>query len=355
MFLEYAVLVLFFRRGMKVLLFLFFLKISLAAGSDFQTRELYHSDHSIPLDNAEDIIRWYPLAMKGMPLAQFNMGYMYEKGYGVPQNDMKAVKWYRLAANQGLDQAQFHLGRMCERGRGVRQNRKKAIRWYRKAAEQGLIGITMVNAGGAALSVAPFGGIDRRLGTNPISVAVPACDADPIVLDITSSVVAQGKIEVAVNRGDSVPLGWLIDNKGNLTTNPHDFDSSSPGSILPLGGLAGHKGFGLGLIIDVLAGTLSGSGCSGSENARVCNASLMIVIDIAQFIPLEEYRRHIDKLERFMRCSPPAPGFDEILMPGEIESRKKQQRLSEGIPIDDETWRQIQETAANVGISELTF
>ena len=139
MFLEYAVLVLFFRRGMKVLLFLFFLKISLAAGSDFQTRELYHSDHSIPLGNAEDIIRWYPLAMKGMPLAQFNMGYMYEKGYGVPQNDMKAVKWYRLAANQGLDQAQFHLGRMYEKGRGVRQNRKKAIRWYRKAAEQGLI------------------------------------------------------------------------------------------------------------------------------------------------------------------------------------------------------------------------
>lgn len=223
------------------------------------------------------------------------------------------------------------------------------------AAEQGLIGITMVNAGGAALSVAPFGGIDRRLGTNPISVAVPACDADPIVLDITSSVVAQGKIEVAVNRGDSVPLGWLIDNKGNLTTNPHDFDSSAPGSILPLGGLAGHKGFGLGLIIDVLAGTLSGSGCSGSENARVCNATLMIVIDIARFIPLEEYRRHIDKLETFMKNSPPAPGFDEILMPGEIESRKKQQRLSEGIPIDDETWRQIQETAANVGISELTF
>ena len=138
MFLEYTVL--FFRRGMKVLLFLFFLKVSQAAGGDFQVRELYHSDHSIPLvDNAEDVIRWYPLAMKGLPLAQFNMGYMYEKGYGVPQNDRRAVKWYRLAANQGLDQAQFHLGRMYERGRGVRQNRRKAIRWYRKAANQGLI------------------------------------------------------------------------------------------------------------------------------------------------------------------------------------------------------------------------
>lgn len=223
------------------------------------------------------------------------------------------------------------------------------------AAEQGLIGITMVNAGGAALSVAPFGGIDRRLGTNPISVAVPARDSEPIVLDITSSVVAQGKIEVAVNRGDAVPLGWLIDSNGELTTDPHDFDCPSPGSILPLGGLAGHKGFGLGLIIDVLAGTLSGNGCSGSENARVCNATLMIVINIAQFIALEDYHCHIEKLVTFMKCSRPAPGFDEILMPGEIESRHKHQRLSEGIPVDDETWRQIQETAANVGIRELIF
>lgn len=223
------------------------------------------------------------------------------------------------------------------------------------AADHGLIGITMLNAGGAALSVAAFGGIDRRLGTNPISVAVPDGEADSIVLDITSSVVAQGKIDVAVNRGDSVPLGWLIDGKGEPTTDPQDFDNPSPGSILPLGGLAGHKGFGLGLIIDVLAGTLSGSGCSGSNNARVCNATLMIVIDIAKFIPLEDYDRHIDKLVTFMKCSQLAPGFDEVLMPGEIESRQKQQRLSEGIPVDDETWRQIQETAANVGISQLNY
>ena len=223
------------------------------------------------------------------------------------------------------------------------------------AAEQGLIGITMVNAGGAALSVAPFGGIDRRLGTNPISIAVPGDHAGPIVLDITSSVVAHGKMEVAINRGDSVPLGWLIDSKGEPTTNPHDLDGSPPGSILPLGGLAGHKGFGLGLIVDVLAGALSDSGCSGSDNTRVCNATLMIVIDIARFIALEDYHRHVEKLVTFMKCSPPAPGFDEILMPGEIESRQKQHRLREGIPVDDETWRQIQETAANVGISELIF
>ena len=167
--------------------------------------------------------------------------------------------------------------------------------------------------------------------------------------------MAQGKIDVAVNRGDSVPLGWLIDSTGELTTDPHDFDSPSPGSILPLGGMAGHKGFGLGLIIDVLAGTLSGSGCSGSNNARVCNATLMIVIDIAQFIPLEDYDRHVDKLVTFMKSSPPAPGFDGVLMPGEIESRQKRKRLSEGIPVDDETWRQIQETAAKVGISQINF
>ena len=140
MFLEYAVVVLFFRRGMKVLFFLAFLRMSLAVGGDFQIRSyLYDSDHRTPLDNTEDVIRWHQLAMEGLPLAQFNMGFMYEKGYGVPQNNMKAVKWYKLAVEQGLAQAQFHLGRMYERGRGVRPHRRKAIRWYRKAADQGLI------------------------------------------------------------------------------------------------------------------------------------------------------------------------------------------------------------------------
>jgi uncharacterized oxidoreductase len=211
----------------------------------------------------------------------------------------------------------------------------------------------MANAGGAALYVAPFGGSDGRLATNPISIAAPTQDDEPIVLDITSSVVAQGKIRVAVNRGDSIPLGWLINGEGEPTTDPRDLNGPPPGALLALGGIAGHKGFALGLMIDVLGGALSGAGCSGSGNTQVQNGVLMVAIDIAKFTPIEDFYRRVDELVAHVKSSPLAPGFDEILVPGEIESRQANRRSREGIPIDDETWRQIQETAATLGISEL--
>ena len=221
------------------------------------------------------------------------------------------------------------------------------------AAKAGLVGIVMVNAGGAALYVAPFGGSDGRLATNPISIAAPTRGAEPIVLDITSSVVAQGKIRVALNRADTVPLGWLINGEGEPTTDPRDLNGPPPGALLPLGGIAGHKGFALGLMIDVLGGALSGAGCSGSGTTKVQNGVLMIAINIAQFTPMEDFYGRVDALVEHVKASPPAPGFDEILVPGEIEARQTKRRSEEGIPVDDETWRQIQETAAAVGVSEL--
>jgi uncharacterized oxidoreductase len=219
------------------------------------------------------------------------------------------------------------------------------------AADEGLLGMVMANAGGTALYVAPFGGTDGRLATNPISIAAPTRDDYPILLDITSSVVAQGKIRVALNRGDSVPLGWLINSKGEPTTDPHDLNGPPPGALLALGGIAAHKGFALALMIDVLGGALSGAGCSGSGNTRLQNGVLMIAMDIAKFTPLEDFYTHVDELVAHVKSSPLAPGFDEILVPGEIEARREQQRAEEGIPLDDETWRQLQETAAALGIS----
>ena len=223
------------------------------------------------------------------------------------------------------------------------------------AAEAGMVGITMVNAGGTALYVTPFGGRDGRLATNPIAIATPTREGQPILLDITSSVVAQGKIRVALNRGESVPLGWLINSEGEPTSNPQDLMASPPGALLPLGGIAGHKGYALSLMIDILGGALSGAGCSGSGNTRLQNGILMIVLDIANFTPLNDFYDHVDELVAHVKASPTAPGFEEILTPGEVEARQTELRLRDGIPIDDETWRQIQETAAEVGIPELTF
>ena len=223
------------------------------------------------------------------------------------------------------------------------------------AAEAGMVGITMVNAGGTALYVTPFGGRDGRLATNPIAIATPTREGQPILIDITSSVVAQGKIRVALNRGESVPLGWLMNSEGEPTSNPQDLMASPPGALLPLGGVVGHKGYALALMIDILGGALSGAGCSGSGNTRLQNGILMIVLDIANFTPLDDFYNHVDGLVAHVKASPTAPGFEEILTPGEIEARQTELRLREGIPIDDETWRQIQETAAEVGIPELEF
>jgi len=223
------------------------------------------------------------------------------------------------------------------------------------AAEAGMVGITMVNAGGTALYVTPFGGRDGRLATNPIAIATPTREGQPILLDITSSVVAQGKIRVALNRGESIPIGWLMNSEGEPTSNPQDLMASPPGALLPLGGIVGHKGYALALMIDILGGALSGAGCSGSGNTRLQNGVLMIVLDIANFTPLDDFYDHVDGLVAHVKASPTAPGFEEILTPGEIEARQTELRLREGIPIDDETWRQIQETAAEVGIPELEF
>ena len=223
------------------------------------------------------------------------------------------------------------------------------------AAEAGMVGITMVNAGGTALYVAPFGGRDGRLATNPIAIATPTRNAHPILLDITSSVVAQGKIRVAVNRGDSVPLGWLINNEGEPTSDPQDLMKTPPGALLPLGGIVGHKGYALGLMIDILGGALSGAGCSGSGNTRLQNGVLMIALDIANFTTLDDFYDHVDGLVAHVKDAPTAPGFEEILTPGEIEARQTEHRLRDGIPIDDETWRQIQETATQVGLSHLNL
>ena len=223
------------------------------------------------------------------------------------------------------------------------------------ATEAGMVGITMVNAGGTALYVAPFGGRDGRLATNPIAIATPTREGHPILLDITSSVVAQGKIRVAFNRGEPVPLGWLIDSEGEPTQDPRDLMESPQGALLPLGGIVGHKGYALALMIDILGGALSGAGCSGSGNTRLQNGVLMIALDIANFTPLDDFYEHVEGLVAHVKASPIAPGFDEILAPGEIEARQTERRLREGIPIDDETWRQIQETAAEVGIPELEF
>lgn len=217
------------------------------------------------------------------------------------------------------------------------------------AAEAGMACFATVNNHGRGNLVAPFGGSDGRLSTNPLSFACPGPDR-PILVDITTSVVAEGKVRIKKNAGERVPEGWLIDNEGRPSTNPDDLYTTPRGAILPFGGIVGHKGYALGVMVDILSGALSGAGCSHSSTCRLGNAMFFTVIDVEKFVPREEFLEHVSILQNHLKSSPPAPGFGEVLMPGEPELRAEERRLDEGIFVDEETWRQFLQCARGLGV-----
>ena len=212
-----------------------------------------------------------------------------------------------------------------------------------------MIAMITANNHGAGRNVAPWGGRERRLSTGPLCVAIPTGGV-PILIDLTSSVVAEGKVRVARNQGQEVPVGWVTDSEGNPTTNPNDLYGPPQGAILPFGGLVGHKGFALGMMIDILSGGLSGAGCSRGEATRLGNAMSITVYNVPHFSDIKTFSRQVDAFVEYVRSSALAPGFDEIIIPGEPEARAAERRRAEGITVDEETWRQIVTAAERLGV-----
>jgi uncharacterized oxidoreductase len=197
--------------------------------------------------------------------------------------------------------------------------------------------------------MAPFGGINRRISANPVAAGVPVKGGSPIVLDISSSTIAEGKIRVALNKGVPVPDNCLIDARGRPTNDPKTFYGPPPGAILPFGG---HKGYGLGIVAEMLAGALTGGSCSTPGVTRVVNNMLTIVLDPSFFQSEEEFAREAARFIAFVKSSEKVFPDGDILMPGEPEERNKARRLREGIELDETTWRQIRETCRSVGLSQ---
>src|SRR5260370_14216730 len=195
-----------------------------------------------------------------------------------------------------------------------------------------------VNSQGYGRGVAPPGGVESRIGTTPLCLGVPT-GGDPLVLDIGTSVVAEGKVRVAFNKGVPVPEGWLLDEHGRPTTDPGVMYREPRGSILPLGGVqSGYKGFGLGLLLDAFAGALSGGQCSHPDLApRSANAVFFLVLDVDQFAGREHFLREVQTLSASVRTTPCAPGVSEITLPGDPERRERLRRQASGIPLDDGT------------------
>ena len=215
------------------------------------------------------------------------------------------------------------------------------------AAAQGLLGMLWVNAP-TALNVAPWGGAARRLGTNPHAVAIPGPNGSVAMShDFATSVVAEGKLKVKFNRGEKVAPGIMLDGRGQPSTDPREYYTDPPGSLITAGQ---HKGYGLALAVEILGGILSGTGAAREGKGPVANGVLMLCIDPGRFLPAADFHAQVGALFGFVRSAPLAAGAEEILIPGEPEARTSRERRDGGVPIDDETWRQIKECAVEVGV-----
>src|SRR5262245_56549647 len=222
--------------------------------------------------------------------------------------------------------------------------------WPLLAARAGRLSLHFVNTTGAGILVAPHGGINRRLSANPIAAGVPVAGGPPLLLDISACTLAEGKIRVALNRGVAVPEDCIIDAEGRPTTDPRVFYADPPGAILPI---AGHKGYGLAVLCEVLAGALTGGGCSNPANAdRVLNGMLSIYLDSSFFQTDAAFAAEMQRFIAWVKSSAKARPDGEILMPGEIEERTKAQRLRDGIDLDETTWSQLRDAARAVGLGE---
>ena len=207
------------------------------------------------------------------------------------------------------------------------------------AVQEGMIAMITADSGAGPKAVAPFGGRGRRLGTNPICFGMPSDLEGTVLLDMATSAVAAGKISLARSRGEQVPPGWLIDKDGNPTTDPEDYRAG--GAILPVGADQGHKGYGLSFMVEIFSGLLTGLGFGLDPQARHNDGVFIAVFNVEHFRPLDEFKKEVKEFAEFVKTSPPAAGFTEVLYPGEPEYLTEQTRRRDGIFVEDETWEQI--------------
>jgi uncharacterized oxidoreductase len=221
------------------------------------------------------------------------------------------------------------------------------------AAQQGMIGLATADSGRSPKAVAPFGGREARLGTNPISIAVPSDLPGPLCLDMATSAVAVGKLTLAQARGEKIPLGWIVDKDGKQTTDPSRFRPG--GALLPLGGTEGYKGSGLAVIVEILCGLLTGLGFGVEPSGRHNDGCFLAVFKVDAFRPLAEFKREVAEFARYLKATPPSEGSTGVFYPGEVEYLREQERRKSGIEIEDATWTTLRKVAAKLKLTDIDF
>jgi uncharacterized oxidoreductase len=214
-------------------------------------------------------------------------------------------------------------------------------------AENNMLGIVVCNAGRAQ---APTGSAQRLFGTNPIALAVPRGNGRVLLADFATSAKSVNKLMIYRQRGQSLPDGMLLDKTGAPTNDPGAYFDG--GILLPAGG---YKGYALALFIDIIGGILVGTGCAATLKEHPGNGALFIAVDIARWRDPEEAAAEVEELLGIVKAASPAPGVQEVLLPGELEDRMEIERRRKGIPLDDVIWHEMKTLGAELGLPASTF
>jgi uncharacterized oxidoreductase len=273
---------------------------------------------------------------------------------------------YGFGATVGRQAVAFGVERAREGGVSVVALRHaghlgRIGQWAEMALEAGLVSVHFVNVAGSML-VAPFGGVDRRFSTAPIAFGFPVPDEAPVVLDFATSAVAEGKVLVASHGGKPLPDGSLIEPDGRLSRDPETLygplesggardAAQGSGAIRAMGD---HKGSGLALMCELLAGALAGSGCSGPPRGqRFANGMVSFYMAPAAFGSEEALRRETRAFVDFVRSSRPAEPGGAVLLPGEPERLTAADRQAKGVPLTPETWAALSAAATSAGLRDI--
>lgn len=219
-----------------------------------------------------------------------------------------------------------------------------------RIADAGMIGIVTADSGQGPKSVAPLGGRAARLGTNPISIAVPSADHGSVVLDMSTSAASGGKVLLAHRRGQPLPVGWLLGPEGNQSTDPQDFLDG--GALLPLGADQAHKGYGLSFMVEVLSSLLPDIGFEPAAGHRHNDGVFMEALDVSRFRKAQDFARDVSDFIQYLKATPLADGYTEILFPGEAGQRAARQGLQHGVSLDHATRDALDELTAELGVTD---
>jgi len=218
------------------------------------------------------------------------------------------------------------------------------------AMAAGLVSIHFVNVTDHLPSVAPWGGAEPRFVTNPVCIAVPGTETTPpIMLDMATSKIALGKARVAMSKGEALDPGLVIDNQGRPSTDPSVMYDDPRGSLLPFGD---HKGSGLALMCELLAGGLSGGGTIQPDNPRqesIVNNMFALLVDPERLVDIDWLRAEIDATVAYVKSARPADPEQPVVVAGDPERARSIERMADGVEINDEAWQELVEAARRIG------